>query len=233
MSAIRPLVLAHRGACHRVRENTVEAFALARELGADGIELDVRRSADDVLIVHHDAEVPEVGLLAAQPFDGIRAALPWLPTLAEALEVCTGWLVNVEIKCLPWEADADPEHTVARAAVDLVRDRDLRVVMSSFDVSSVDAVRTYAPELETALLVHGQDLASAAALTRERGHQWLNPDRKAVLAAPERAVAIARGDGLRLDVWTVDDPDEISTLARAGVDAIITNEPDTALAALG
>ena len=116
MSAIRPLVLAHRGACHRVRENTVEAFALARELGADGIELDVRRSADDVLIVHHDAEVPEVGLLAAQPFDGIRAALPWLPTLAEALEVCTGWLVNVEIKCLPWEADADPEHTVARGS---------------------------------------------------------------------------------------------------------------------
>ena len=230
--APRPLVIAHRGASHRARENTIEAYEVARDLGADGVELDVRRSSDGVLIVHHDAEAPEIGLLAAQPFAGIRAALPWLPTLEEALDACAGWFVNVEIKCCAWEADADPEHVVARAAVDLARERDVQIVVSSFDVGNVDAVRAHAPGVQTALLVHSQDIETAAALARERGHEWLNPDKATVLAAPEKAVAVTRGAGLQLDVWTVDDPDEIRTLARAGVDAIITNEPDTALAAL-
>jgi glycerophosphoryl diester phosphodiesterase len=49
---------------------------------------------------------------------------------------------------------------------------------------------------------------------------------------PARAVTLARQQNLRVDVWTVDDPDEIRVLAAAGVDAIITNVPDVALAAL-
>ena len=72
----RPLVLAHRGANRLARENTVDAFVRARELGADGVELDVRRTADGVLVVHHDAAVEPVGLLVEQPFAEIRAALP-------------------------------------------------------------------------------------------------------------------------------------------------------------
>jgi glycerophosphoryl diester phosphodiesterase len=62
----RPLVLAHRGANRLARENTVDAFVRARELGADGVELDVRRTADGVLVVHHDAAVEPVGLLVDQ-----------------------------------------------------------------------------------------------------------------------------------------------------------------------
>ena len=155
--AARPLVLAHRGRAVRRRENTVEAFALARELGADGVELDVRRSADGVLIVHHDAESPAVGAArgAAVRRDP-RRDCPWSPTLAEALEACAGWLVNVEMKCLAVGGRRRPR---ARRRAGGGRSRranaTLRVVVSSFDLGTVDAVRAYAPELATGFLVHG------------------------------------------------------------------------------
>jgi len=228
----RPLVLAHRGACRRAQENTLEAFAIARELGADGVELDVRTSADGVLIVHHDAEAQGVGLLAKLPFGAIREAMPSIPTLAEALDACAGMLVNVEVKCLPWEADPDPERIVARTAVDIVREVEAKALFSSFDLGAVDAIRTYASEAVTAFLVAGQDLAPVAALARSHGHGSLHPDRNTVLAAPARAVAITHGEGLACNVWTVDDPDDIRTLTDAGVDGIITNVPDVALSAL-
>src|SRR5262245_5737405 len=178
----RPLVLAHRGASHAEPENTVAAFVRARELGADGVELDVRASADGVLIVHHDATAPEVGRFADRPFAEIRAALPDLPTLAEALDACAGLVVNVEVKCLPWEADPDPEHVVARGAVDLVRARpELDVVFSSFSLDTIDAVKSYAPEYATGFLVHRIELPQAIELAREHGHQWVHPIYTAVL----------------------------------------------------
>jgi glycerophosphoryl diester phosphodiesterase len=224
-------VLAHRGACRAAPENTIEAFVRAREQGADGIELDVRRSADGELVVHHDARTDAVGVLAEQPLAAIRAAMPSVPTLAEVLDVCAGWLVNVEVKCLPWEPDPDPERYVARAAADLVRTRDVGAVISSFDLGTVDAVRAYAPEIPTALLTHNTNVETAARLAREHGHAWLHPDRTSMLAAPH-AVTFAHDAGLRVDVWTVDDPQEMRSLAAAGVDAIITNVPDVALAVL-
>ena len=105
-------------------------------------------------------------------------------------------------------------------------------MFSSFDLATVDAVRAYAPELSTGFLVHGSDIETAAAVARSHGHPWLHPDRASVLAAPDAAMAHARRNDLRVDVWTVDDPDEMQVLAAAGVDAIITNVPDVALDAL-
>ena len=80
--ARRPLVLGHRGASAGAPENTVAAFTRARELGADGVELDVRRTADGVLVVHHDPDVRGVGLIASTPVGGAargpaRSSPPW------------------------------------------------------------------------------------------------------------------------------------------------------------
>ena len=72
----RPLVFGHRGASAAAPENTVEAFSKARALGADGVELDVRRSADGVLMVHHDAEIAGLGALVERSFAEVRAARP-------------------------------------------------------------------------------------------------------------------------------------------------------------
>jgi glycerophosphoryl diester phosphodiesterase len=176
-----------------------------------------------VVIVHHDPIEP-------QSFAALRAAQPAIPTLDEALAACVGMLVNVEIKCLPWEPDADtPDHIFVRSVVDTIRAHDANVIVSSFDLAAVDAAREFAPELVTAWLTHGRPLAAGAALAADHGHQWLHPDRASALSGGIDAV---HERGLRVDVWTVDDPSEIRALAAAGTDAIVTNVPDVALAAL-
>ncbi len=229
----RPLVLAHRGASRVAPENTIEAFSRARELGADGVELDVRRTLDDVLVVHHDPAVDGFGLIAAHTFAAVRAARPDTPTLLEVLAECSQLLLNVEIKCLPWEPDADgAERPVVRAVAAAVRAHAPDAIVSSFDLDAVDACRVFAPEIATAWLTSGQDIATASAIAAAHGHPWLHPDCRAALTEPEAGIRAAHDRGVRVDVWTVDAPDEIRVLAAAGVDAIVTNVPDVALAAL-
>lgn len=233
----RPLVLGHRGASHARPENTLAAFAKARELGADGVELDVRKTADGRLVVHHDPHVDGFGLIVAESFAALRGAHPEIPTLAEALDACAGMIVNIEIKCLPWEPDADtPDHVVVCAVVELVRANTsvavADVIVSSFDLAAIDACRGFAPELATGWLTSGQTLTAAAPRAVEHGHPWLNPDRGSALRASKSDIDAARGAGLRLNVWTVDEQADIAALAAAGVDGIITNVPDVAVATL-
>lgn len=221
-----PLVIGHRGAPRVARENTIAAFAAARASGADGVELDARRTTDGVLVVHHD---PIAGLSLAD----LRADDPDIPTLADALDACVDMLVNVEIKCLPWEPDADDEeHTIVRAVVDVVRVHAPEAILSSFDLTAVDAVRSFAPEFITAWLTSGQPLASAAPIAAEHGHAWLHPDRATALAEGAAGIAAAHAADVRVDVWTVDEPDEMRALAASGIDAIVTNVPDVAVATL-
>ena len=133
--------------------------------------------------------------------------------------------MNVEVKC---GGSRTPIRRTGGAGVDLVRRTDVVLVLDP-----ATGTVAYAPELSTGFLVHGSDIETAAAVSRAHGHPWLHPDRAAVLAAPDAAVAHARRNDLRVDVWTVDDPDEMQVLATAGVDAIITNVPDVALDVLG
>jgi glycerophosphoryl diester phosphodiesterase len=234
--ADRPLVLAHRGASRRAPENTIEAFRVARDLGADGVELDVRRTRDGVLVLSHDPVVPGFGLVVEQPFAALRAAVPSVPTLEEAFAALDGLIVNVEIKCFPTEPDADPERVVVHGVVALL-DRlavHERVIVSSFELDAVDLVRALDARVATGWLTFGLTPADALPVVADRGHAWLNPDRASMRGpAAADAVHAAAARGIRLDVWTVDDPDEIAALAAAGVDAIITNTPDVALRALG
>lgn len=229
----RPVVFAHRGASRAARENTIEAFERARDAGADGVELDARRTADGVLVVHHDPQVDGAGLIAEAPFAALHAAAPHVPMLVDALTACAGLVVNVEVKCLPWEPDADTDRSVLRHVVDVVREHAPDAIVSSFDLGAVDASLAYAPEIATALLTMGQDVSAASILTVEHGHACLNVDRVAALAASARDVADAHARGIRVNVWTVDDPDEMRALAEKGVDGVITNVPDVARATLG
>src|SRR4051812_38984981 len=154
--ARRPLVLGHRGASAVEPENTVAAFVRARALGADGVELDVRRTADDVLVVHHDPEVDGFGVIVHASFADLRAQHPSVATLAEALDACKGLLVNAEIKCLPWEPDPDTDGRVARATVDAIVATGTNAVISSFDINAVDRIRGFGAGIETGWLTHGQ-----------------------------------------------------------------------------
>jgi glycerophosphoryl diester phosphodiesterase len=96
-------IQAHRGSpdpAMGIRENTLDAFLRARQLGADGVELDVRMTSDGALAVHHDPVIDGCG--PDQP-TGRRRAPPFVPLLAAALDACHGLSVNVEIKNLPGE----------------------------------------------------------------------------------------------------------------------------------
>jgi glycerophosphoryl diester phosphodiesterase len=233
----RPLVLAHRGARQRAPENTLAAFAAARAQGADGVELDVRRTRDGALVVHHDPG-PEGGpVLASVDFAEVRRAFPAIPTLAEALDACAGLLVNVEIKNLPKEPDFDPDDGVADRVVALLAERGGvdRVLVSSFHLPTIDRVRTGAPHVPTGFLFkNAVRFDRLATLVADRGHRALHPN---VWALTGRRVATcvraASDRGLEVNVWTVNKPADMVRLAAAGVDGLVTDVPDVARAALG
>ncbi|MGZ6999287.1 MAG: glycerophosphodiester phosphodiesterase [Acidimicrobiia bacterium] len=236
MTRTRPLILGHRGSPRRARENTLEAFAFARADGADGVELDVHRSHDGALVVHHDADVPDFGVLADHPFAAIRRDHPWIPTLAEVLDECRGLLVNIEVKNSPDDADFDPDETVARGVVELLAARERRddVIVSSFHLPSIERVHALDPTVPTGyLLAMRPSPLDALGIAVTGGHRAIHPffgvlaDRGAFTVVEE-----AHTLGIAVNTWTVNEPDEIARLAGAGVDAIITDVPAVALAAL-
>ena len=103
-------VFAHRGCTDGFVENTIDAFVEARRLGADGVELDVRLTADGALAIHHDAEIPGLGGIARLKVADLPAHVP---LLADVLAVCEGMVVNVEIKNAPQDPGWDAGEAVA------------------------------------------------------------------------------------------------------------------------
>ena len=113
-------VQAHRGSpdpASGVRENTLDAFVRARSLGADGVELDVRLTADGGLAVHHDPVIEGSGPIGELTVGDLP---DHVPLLADALEACAGMVVNIEIKNQPWEQLSDTGDRAAEAVVALV-----------------------------------------------------------------------------------------------------------------
>lgn len=219
------LVIAHRGASAARPENTIEAFATAREAGADWVELDVRRTADDVLVVHHDAHLADGRVIV----ETAAADLPdHVPTLAQAFEACDGMGVNIEIKNLPGDPDWDAEHQISAAVAGLAmayRDYD-GLLITSFTMDTVDRIRHIDESLPRGLVVNdAAGLWQAVDWSESVGLHAFNPYLPLVDAALVRRV---HERGLRLNVWTVNDRDRIEEMVELGVDGIITDVPDLA-----
>ena len=227
------LVIGHRGASKAFPENTLAAFQGAIDQGADGIELDVRRTADGALVLRHDDTLPDGRVV-------VETALPDLPAeipgLASALDVCAPLsVVNIEIKNWHDDKDFDPTEQVARGVVGLLEARgelgDGRNLISCFHLPTIDRVHELAPGLRTAwLLGLIEDAAQLIERAAERGHVAIHPHHAFVT---EDLVRLAHDAGLAVNTWTCDEPDRIRWLAEAGVDAVVTNVPDVALRALG
>lgn len=226
-------VIAHRGASRAFPENTAAAFQGAIDQGADGVELDVRRTADGALALSHDETLADgrrvVELLASE--------LPaTMPLLAAALDVCRALaVVNVEIKNWPDDGDFDPTERLAESVVALLDARgeldDDRVLVSAFHLGTIDRVHELAPQLATGWLVGGhEDPGRLVDLAADRGHRAIHPHHAFV---NDELVGRAHAAGLAVNTWTCDEPDRIRWLAELGVDAVVTNVPDVALAALG
>jgi glycerophosphoryl diester phosphodiesterase len=221
-------VIAHRGASRAEPENTVAAFRRAKELGADMVELDVRRAADGRLVVHHDARLPDGRALSTVASADLP---PAVPDLEAALDACDGMGVNVEIKNDPREVGFEAERSLADdvAAIVTARGDSDRVVVSSFDLPTIDRLREVAmPPIATAWLVTVPP-RDAVEVVRAGGHQALHPWWR---AASRSLVERAHAADVAVNVWTCDDAKAMARLAGWGVDGICTNVPDVAVAAL-
>lgn len=221
-------IIAHRGASADWPENTVAAFGGARDAGAHWVELDVRLTADDRLVVLHDPFLADGRLVC----ELLGTDLPSeVPSLAEALDVCVPMGVNVEIKHDPAEPGFSDDRRIADLTVAALATRPVEVLISSFDLAVVERCRQLAPQLATAYLVlDARNPLDAVAACVAGGHGALHPWDPLV---DEDLVERAHAAGLALNVWTVDDPERIRQLAAWGVDGIVTNVPAAARAALG
>jgi glycerophosphoryl diester phosphodiesterase len=224
-----PLVLGHRGAPRELPENTFGSFRRALEHGADGVELDVQRSADGVPVVIHDLTLDRTtdgsGEVAAHPWEALSSlcAGPGEPLrrLEEVADWAAGagaWL-NVELKA---------EGVEAAVLAVLERAGMLeRSFVSSFLPVPVLEVGRLAPGMRRALVTEFWN-PTVAEIVRDCTAGGVCIERR--LATPEllHELAAAR---LTPVVWTVDDPAEIERLLRLGVGAVITNHPERGVAA--
>jgi glycerophosphoryl diester phosphodiesterase len=239
----RPII-AHRGASGRAPENTMRAFELALEEGADALELDVHATADGIPVVMHDPTLDRTtnatGVIAALPFERLREVdagyrftddrgrtFPWrgqgvrIPTLAEVLTTFASVPTVVEIKsALASEA---VERTVRElGAAD-------RCLLMSFDARALDRFR--APSwLTGATSEEAARLLSSALFRRPHGEV-----RYRALSVPERwrglpvplgvLSSAARRLGRPVHVWVVNSPAHAVGLWRRGVAGVVTNYP--------
>lgn len=230
----RPLILGHRGASADAPENTLAAFAVAKLQGADGIELDVRLSADGQPVVMHDARVDRttngrgrVSRLTAAELQALEvSAGQSVPTLAEVFTTFGPQLLyNIELKTFGLLGNA----RLATAVADCIQAHDLadKVVVSSFNPLLVRQARRQLPRATmVAHLWYNRWLKYKVWLAPAEAH---HPHRSLVDAD---YVAWARRNGWRVHVWTVDDSAEAQRLADLGVHALITNKPETIRACL-
>jgi glycerophosphoryl diester phosphodiesterase len=235
--ADRPLVIGHRGASATAPENTLAAFTQALDEGADGVEVDAWQCATGEVVVIHDEETTrtcgERLLVPAAPLGALRRldAGSWkgarfrgerIPLLREVFEALPGSVINVELKGRPGRPGQALASAVARVVADA--GATARVIVSSFDFFLVRAFRAAAPRAATGLLFEPAwhwplRVGLAAAWLRPSA---LHPDLR--LCTSERLAGWQAG-GRAVNVWTVDAPDEVARLTRAGVAGLVCNGP--------
>ena len=225
----RPLIIAHRGAAADFPEISLDAFSGALQQGADWGELDVRRSKDGVLVVHHDAHLAGGDLIKDLDSNSLPEGVP---SLAEAFEASESMGVNIEIKHLPGEPDFDEVDLVCEAVVGLVRayrSTD-KILVSSFDINAIDRIKETDPLIATGWLVaERSDGIQILDRASSHNHSAINPWDDLV---DESLIEEAHSRGLNVNVWTVDDESRILQLSEWGVDGIITNFPGLAVEVL-
>lgn len=229
-----PLIYAHRGASGNAPENTMAAFRLALEEGADGLELDVQMTADGKLVVIHDEILERTtngqGWVVRHTYDELRrldASFTFeayrgegIPLLGQVLALLapTRLELNIELKngIVPYDG-------MEAAVVRLVREYEMqtRVVLSSFNHYSIARLARTTPDMETAILYEA-GLYRPWEYAAGVGARALHPHFYAV--TPE-IVLNAQRAGMRVRPWTVDRDEDFRRMARAGVNAVITDYP--------
>jgi len=237
----RPLVIAHRGASAAAPENTIAAFELAIADGADGIELDVRLSRDDQLVVIHDASVGrttngsgsvrdrtlrELKRLDAGGWRGVKYEGQRIQTLQEVFERFRDrtrfW---IELKGGSNHYIGIEERVVSTIEIYDVLDRAL---VQSFDRKALEQVRSLNPEIRVGVLTDTPPLRPIIGS--------LAPPHALCPAADvitDDDLVEMRAAGVDCYVWTVNEPAQMDRLINSGVSGIITDRPELLRRRLG
>jgi glycerophosphoryl diester phosphodiesterase len=247
-----PLNLAHRGASAVAPENTIEAFRLAVETGAGGLELDVHMTRDRHIVVIHDATVDRTtngsGAVSEMTLDELRRldaghnfgpnarpARPYrgrgvrVPTLREVLEEFPGVAVNIEIKA----GTPGIEETVLGIL------RDANALGRALVVSTPHAIVKRFRKISSGHISTGAsrwEIGVFYILSRLRLERLVRPAydalqvpllHRGVLVVTPRFIRAAQARGVRVDVWTINQAEEMRRLLDLGVDVIMTDRPGT------
>jgi glycerophosphoryl diester phosphodiesterase len=240
-----PFIFAHRGASAHAPENTLAAFELAIAQNADGIELDVKLSADGHVVVMHDITVTRTtgkrGFVKDLPLAELRALNAGIlfsqiqgnvsvPTLEEVFEtVGKRTFINVELTNY-----STPRDHLVESVCMLVKKFNLqkRVMFSSFHAPNLAKAMSYLPDVPCGLLSAS---GIVGAWARSFGfafgkYQALHPNLRDV--TPEQVQRVHRLKR-RIHVWTVNGAEDMRRLFHWGVDAIFTDDPQLAVSVRG
>ncbi|HWP57561.1 MAG TPA: glycerophosphodiester phosphodiesterase [Candidatus Acidoferrales bacterium] len=252
-AAPKPRVIGHRGAAGLVPENTLPSFQRAFADGAALVELDVRQSSDEEIVIIHDATLDRTtdgsGPVSERPLRELKrldagfffttdggATFPFrgqgfeIPTLEEFLEGLPGARAIVEIKQLTPSVVAKTVDTIAKFAADD------RVLLATEDDAVMAAIRAELKRRgrkiatgfcysEVAAFI-GWVAGGLAGSYRPPGQAFqLPPAFNDVTLVSAATIAAAHRLGLEIFVWTINDPDEMNAFLELGVDGIITDYP--------
>lgn len=233
-------VLAHRGWSGKYPENTMLAFEKAIEIGSDGIELDVHLSADGEVMVIHDESLERTAGVKGAVSDYKRSELERIsagktkedsygftpiPSLEEYLCFMKdkSAITNIELKTAPVYYPGIEEKTLALVDSFGLRDR---VVFSSFNWMSALRIKTLAPEIPCGLLHEFIKIFNQASLIKTNGFEYFHPGFKLV---DDSIVEDCKKHGVGLNIWTVNEEEDIRKCQAWDINGVITNHPDLAL----
>lgn len=237
LSAKRPMILAHRGARSVAPENTLAAFAAAQDLGADGVELDVFLCASGEVVVTHDDDLSiwsnAEGRVTSTTLNSLKKldfgshfspqfAGEQIPTLQEVIDLLDKKMfINIEVKTLSLRPIAD-----VLAVAQIISKNNLyqRVLVSSFNPLVLYHLQKIDSNIARALLFENRFPLYLRAFNKVLLKlQALNPPAN---LTNEKFMQKAKKAGYLVNVWTVNELDEMFRVIKLGVDGIITDYPD-------
>ncbi|HLA07223.1 MAG TPA: glycerophosphodiester phosphodiesterase family protein [Anaerolineales bacterium] len=241
----RPIILAHRGDLTHAPENTLPAFQLAIQKGADGVELDAKLTSDGHVIVIHDSTLDRTtdgkGRISSCTLESVRRldAGSWfnekfrgtkVPLLEEVFDgIGKDRIVNIELTNY-----STPRDGLVEKVCEIIKRRanQRQIIFSSFFASNLRRAAQLLPEISRGLLaVPGLGGIWARSFGFMFGeYQALHPH---ISSVDRQQVGRVHRLNRRVHVWTANTPEQIIKLKEWGVDGIFTDDPQTALHALG
>lgn len=227
---------AHRGASNDYPENTILAFENAIKIGATGLELDVHKTRDNILVVIHDEDVERTflgkGLVKDFDFKDIRKLKNRrklfednkkcrIPTLEEVLKIVkkSNVLLNIEIK-----NDEIDYKDIEEDTINLVRKYELqdRVILSSFNHEAVKRCKKIDASIKTGIL-YDKDIENVIEYAKNIKADAIHPSLRLVT---EDLIKEARENNILVNIYTVNNPVHMRKLIELGVDGLFTDYPE-------